>query len=84
MNFSQMTNSFNKKEEKMTLKGYYLSLPEATHPKTDFITRVMSECGVSFTTARNWVMGLTRPFNPDHVTKLSEISGIPSEDLWNS
>ena len=79
-----MANKINEKQEKMTLKGYYRNLPEAVHPKTDFITRIQSECGVSFTTARNWVMGVTRPFNPDHVQKLSEMTGIPADELWNS
>ncbi len=79
-----MANKFNEKQEKMTLKGYYCNLPDAVHPKTDFITRIMSECSVSFTTARNWVMGLTRPLNPEHVQKLSAITGIAPEDLWNN
>ncbi|MBQ8969237.1 MAG: hypothetical protein IJ064_05855 [Bacteroidaceae bacterium] len=79
-----MANKINEKQEKMTLKGYYRNLPDAVHPKTDFITRIMSECGVSFTTARNWVMGITRPFNPDHVQRLSAITGIAAEDLWEN
>lgn len=79
-----MANKINEKQEKMTLKGYYRNLPDAVHPKTDFITCIQSECGVSFTTARNWVMGVTRPFNPDHVQKLSEMTGIAPEELWNS
>ena len=79
-----MTNKINEKQEKMTLKGYYRNLPDAVHPKTDFITRIQSECGVSFTTARNWVMGVTRPFNPEHVQKLSAMTGIAPEELWNS
>ena len=77
-----MANKNEENHPKMTLKGYYQNLPDATHPKTDFITRIMSDCGVSFTTARNWVMCVTRPFNPDHVQKLSEITGIAPEDLW--
>ena len=79
-----MTNEINEKQEKMTLKGYYRNLPEAVHPKSDFITRIQSECGVSFTTARNWVMGVTRPLNQEHVQKLSAMTGIAPEDLWNN
>ena len=82
--FALMTNRINKFSQKMTLKGYYLGLPNAVHPKTDFITKIMSECSVSFTTARNWVMGVTRPLNPVHVEKLSEMTGIPVDELWNS
>ena len=77
-----MTNKKERKPQKMTLKGYYLNLPDATHPKTEFITRIMSECGVSFTTARNWVMGVTRPDKEENVSKLSEMTGIKAEDLW--
>lgn len=79
-----MANKMEKKPPKMTLKGYYQHLPEATHPKSDFITRIMSECGVSFTTARNWVMGVTRPDKQENVRKLSAMTGIKEEDLWKS
>lgn len=79
-----MANKNERKPQKMTLKGYYLNLPDATHPKTEFITRIMSECGVSFTTARNWVMGVTRPDKEENVRKLSEMTGISTDDLWKS
>ena len=79
-----MANKINEFSPKMTLKGYYYGLPDATHPKSEFITKIMSECNVSFTTARNWVMGVTRPLNPEHVKQLSEMTGIPESDLWNS
>ena len=39
---------------KMTLKDYYESLPKTTSPKTEFLKRVVDECGVSFGTAINW------------------------------
>lgn len=53
----------NKSEEKakMTLLDYYENLPKSSYPKKDFIQRIMSECDVSFTTARNWTKGHTRP-----------------------
>ena len=78
-----MANKMEQKCEKMTLRGYYENLPEAVHPKTDFVIKVMNECLVSYTTARNWITGMTRPMNPDHVKKLSELTGIAEEDLWN-
>lgn len=37
----------------MTLLDYYENLPKSSYPKKDFIQRIMSECNVSFTTARN-------------------------------
>lgn len=42
----------------------------------------MSECDVSFTTARNWTKGHTRPIVDWQIEKLSEITGIPKEQLW--
>lgn len=50
------SNNFSENGQIMTLKGYYLSLPDATHPKTEFINEVIRRTGVSFTTARNWVV----------------------------
>ncbi len=82
--FIQMANKISEKPPKMTLKGYYQNLPDATHPKTDFITRIQSECGVSFTTARNWVMGVTKPDKPENIQKLSEMTGIPESELWTN
>ncbi len=79
-----MANRIEEKTPKMTLKGYYRNLPDAVHPKTDFITRIMSGCSVSFTTARNWVMGVTRPLNPEHVKFLSDMTGIPADELWSN
>lgn len=41
----------------MTLWGYYESLLKSLYSKKDFIQRIMAECDVSFTTARNWTKG---------------------------
>ena len=35
--------------DKITLKDYYSNLPNATHPKTEFINEVIKKTGVSFT-----------------------------------
>lgn len=75
----------NKKEEKpqrLTLLGYYENLPKSSYPKKEFIHRIMSECDVSFTTARNWTKGNTKPINEWQIEKLSEITGISREQLW--
>lgn len=42
--------------DKITLKDYYSNLPNATHPKTEFINEVIKKTGVSFTAVRNWVV----------------------------
>ena len=68
--------------QKMTLKGYYLSLPNASHPKTDLINEMAIEAGVSAATVRNWVIYWMRPQNRDHINILVRKTGIPAENLW--
>lgn len=70
--------------KKMTLKGYYMQLPDANHPKTDFVNEVAMEAGVSAATVRNWVIYGMRPQNKNHVEILSRKTGIPMEDLWEN
>lgn len=77
-----MANKNEEKNQKMTLLDYYENLPKSSYPKKDFIQRIMSECDVSFTTARNWTKGHTRPIVDWQIEKLSEITGIPKEQLW--
>lgn len=77
-----MANKKSEKTQKMTLSDYYENLPKSSYPKKDFVQKVMNECDVSFTTARNWIKGNTRPMVDWQVDKLSEITGIPKEQLW--
>ncbi len=72
----------SKKVRKMTLKGYYTSLPNATHPKTDLINEIAVETGVSAATVRNWVIYGMRPLNRKHIDVLVSKTGIPAADLW--
>ena len=69
--------------DKITLKDYYSNLPNATHPKTEFINEVIKKTGVSFTAVRNWVVYGMKPNNPEHIAALSEITGISPENLWS-
>ena len=71
-----------KKVQKMTLKGYYLDLPDAVHPKTDFINEIAIEAGVSAATVRNWVIYGMKPQNRKHVELLIKKTGIPADELW--
>lgn len=76
-------NAENLKERsKMTLKDYYMSLPDATHPKTDFMNEVAREANVSVATVRNWVIYGMKPSNPDNLELLSKKTGIPVDELW--
>lgn len=77
-----MTNKNVNEMPKMTLKGYYENLPKSTYPKKDFIVKIMAKCNISYTTALNWVKGLTRPQDEDNLKILSEITGIPQDSLW--
>lgn len=71
-----------KKKEKMTLKGYYESLPLRKAPRKEFLKLVTEKCAVSEQTARNWCIYGMRPQNFMHVRILSELTGINEEDLW--
>lgn len=85
-NIMESINNSNSSVEKgqiMTLRSYYKNLPEPTHPKKELIKSIATKCGVTETTARNWIMYGFRPDNPDHVQIISEITGIPAENLWN-
>lgn len=66
----------------MTLKGYYQNLPDSTHPKTEFINEIAKKTGVSSTAVRNWIMYGMKPNKPEHISVLSEITGISPENLW--
>lgn len=71
-----------KKQKKMTLRGYYDELPDAVYPKTNFINEVVRKTGVSAATVRNWISYGMKPANENHIKVLSELTGIPSEKLW--
>lgn len=70
------------KVKKMTLKDYYTSLPNASHPKTDLINEVAMGTGVSAATVRNWFLYGMRPQNRKHIEVLVSKTGISAEDLW--
>lgn len=67
---------------KMTLRGYYESLPDATCPKTDFINEIASRTGVTSSTVRNWIFYGMKPANENHIGVLVEVTGIPADKLW--
>ena len=67
---------------KMTLRGYYESLPDATCPKTDFINEIASKTGVTSSTVRNWIFYGMKPANENHIGVLVEVTGIPADKLW--
>lgn len=74
--------NWREKTEKMTLKGYFESLPKRKSPRKDFVTEVARRCGVSEQTVRNWCIYGMKPQDFKHVKILSEMTGIKEEDLW--
>lgn len=77
------TSILSENGKKMTLKGYYKSLPEPTYPKKEFTSEIARRCNVSEVTVKNWIMYGFRPSNEKHIEILSEMTGIKPEDLWN-
>lgn len=76
------TSTYGLKSKNITLEGYYKGLPEATYPKSNFIIEVAHRCGVTATSVRNWIKYGIKPNNPEHIKILSEITGIPEEELF--
>ena len=77
-----MANSFNEKEQKLSLKGYYENLPNPVSPRRQLIIDIMQKCNVVESTAFNWVRGKSKPDDPCHIKVLVELTGIAAEDLW--
>lgn len=78
----QTPNTFEEKSQKMTLKGYYLSLPLRSAPRLDFLNEIVRRCNVRVQTVRNWVLYGMKPQQHIHRKILSEVTGIKEEDLW--
>lgn len=73
------------KRPRMTLADYYESLEIPVYTKkTEFINKVSERCEVSESTARNWVANRVRPQKPSYMRILSELTGIPEEDLFKN
>ncbi len=79
---SERTKENEEKLQKLTLKGYYLQIPDSSHPKTDFVNEIAIEAGVSVATVRNWIVYGMRPQNKKHIDILVRKTGIPAENLW--
>jgi hypothetical protein len=67
--------------QNMTLKNYYESL-EDTSPKVKFRDAIVEKCGVTVDTFYKWMNGGTRDIPKLAKEKISEISGIPVNDLF--
>lgn len=83
MNDELKTNVSQGKGCKMTLRDYYYGLPETISPKTEFIIKVMKETEASYASVRNWIVYGMKPKKQSCIKALSEITGIPADDLWS-
>ena len=54
---SERNKENQEKVRKMTLKGYYSQLPDATHPKTDFVNEVAIEAGSNLVRVGSAIFG---------------------------
>lgn len=84
MKSNEKASTFGKKVKKMTLRGYYDSLPEASYPKKEFVKEVMRRTGMSDSAVRMWIKYGMRPANPQHRLVLSDMTGINEDDLWGA
>lgn len=65
-----------------TLKDFYESLPKQTSPKSDFVREVAERCDLSEQTVRFWLYDKFRPSRKEFLRVLSEMTGIPEENLF--
>lgn len=78
-----MANRNEEKNQKITLKGYYDDLPDASCPKTEFVNRLANLCHTSATTVRNWIRGVAKPKKEWRIDIIARETGISKECLWN-
>lgn len=74
------------KKEKITLRDYYKSLPEANEiaPRKLLIKRIAERCNVPESTARSWVLFGVKPRDNKEqiIAILAEETGIDPDDMW--
>lgn len=63
--------------------AYYQSLQVAVYPRLNFVKEIVEKTGVTGQTARNWCLGVTIPRKDSQKEILSQITGIPKQQLFN-
>lgn len=83
MKMTDKSNICKGKRVKITLRDYYNNLPDAKviAPKSVLIGNIAEKCEVSLSTARNWCGGF-RPRKQKWIDAISEVVGIPAEELF--
>jgi hypothetical protein len=67
--------------QKLTFKDYYKQLGKRD-PQIELRNRIISECGISTATFYKWLNRKTDTIPKLARQKISEITGIPVEDLF--
>ncbi len=79
----EKTNTLELDPAKLTLADYYQAIPDIRiTPRFQFLEKIMEKCEVNESTARNWVAMRSRPQKESHYRILSELTGIPAENLF--
>ncbi len=66
----------------LSLAAYYKGLPRAVPPKKSFVAEVSRRCGVEPYTVEIWIAGKSRPSKEEYLDVLSDMTGIPKEQLF--
>lgn len=66
-----------------TLKDWYQNLPQVTYPKLEVVKHLMRETGKSESCVKKWLLGNNTPSDSRDRELLSQVSGIPVENLFN-
>lgn len=82
MKENQTSKTLEGKTEKMTLKGYYQSLPLRDAPRYNFVVEIARRCKVTEQTVRNWILYGMKPQQHIHIEVLCELTGLKEENLW--
>lgn len=82
----EKANSSTVKKGRMTLRDYFLSLPETNivAPRRNLIESIAKQCNVPMTTVRSWfVYGIKPRDNKEQIISvLTKETGISPEDMW--
>lgn len=72
----------NMTSECQNLNEFYMNLPRATTPKTDFVKRIAFRCETDPQTVRLWIRGKSKPSKQEYIKILAEETGIKEENLF--
>ena len=88
MEIVQSSKKMGENLKKMSLKGYYKSLPERIAPKQMLVDDIQDECErmtgsrPTMASVKNWILYDMKPKNPLHVKAIAKVTGIKEEYLW--